>query len=83
MSAQSLELLQNCLAEKRQRLIDRAEVERIVGMRRSAIYSRIALGLFPRPVAIGGPAGKPTAVRWIESEISAWVESRIAARDAA
>jgi prophage regulatory protein len=83
MSTQSIELLQNCLADKRQRLIDRAEVEHIVGMKRSAIYSRIALGLFPKPVPIGGPAGKPTAVRWLESDVILWLEARIAERDAA
>jgi prophage regulatory protein len=83
MSAQSVELLQTCLAKKRERLIDRAEVERLVGMKRSAIYARMSLGLFPKPVPIGGPAGKPTAVRWIASEIDAWIESRISARDAA
>lgn len=83
MSTQSVELLQNRLAEKRQRLIDRAEVEHLVGMKRSAIYHRMSLGLFPRPVPIGGAPGKPTAVRWLASEVDAWIEARIALRDAA
>ncbi len=63
-------------------LLDRAAVEQRVAMRRSAIYSRIAAGTFPKPIPIGGPAGKPTAVRWLASEIDAWIEARISARDA-
>ncbi len=64
-------------------LLDRAAVEQRVAMRRSAIYARIAAGTFPKPVPIGGPAGKPTAVRWLASEVDAWIEARIAQRDAA
>jgi prophage regulatory protein len=64
-------------------LLDRAAVEQRVAMRRSAIYARIAAGTFPKPVPIGGPAGKPTAVRWLESDVTLWIEARIAERDAA
>jgi prophage regulatory protein len=70
------------LVEKK-RLIDRVEVERLVALKRSALYSRIAAGTFPKPVPIGGPAGKPTAVRWLESDVTLWIEARIAERDAA
>ena len=33
-------------------------------------------GLFPRPIKLG-----PGRNAWIEAEIDAWIESRIAARD--
>jgi prophage regulatory protein len=42
------------------------------GLSRSAIYARIAQGDFPAPVQIG-----PRSVAWIDSEISAWIQSRI------
>jgi len=58
----------------RQRLIRRPEVERRVGLRRTAIYDRIGRGEFPKPVQLG-----TAAVAWIESEIDAWVEARIEA----
>lgn len=80
MSTQSIETPR---IENRPRLIDRAEVERLVGMKRSAIYVRMSAGLFPKPVSIGGTPEKATAVRWIESEIDAWVAARIAERDVA
>ena len=53
------------------RLLRRREVERITGMSRSSIYRRMQSGGFPRPVRVG-----PSAVRWKESDITAWVESR-------
>ena len=40
-------------------------------MSRSHIYRLMQKGDFPRPVRIG-----PAAVRWRESEVNAWVESR-------
>ena len=64
-------------------LLDRAAVEQRVAMKRSAIYQYMAAGKFPKPVAINCREGKATAVRWIASEIDAWVAARIAERDAA
>lgn len=46
---------------------------------RSAVYNLMASGHFPRPVKIGG--GKLNA--WPANEIDAWIEARIAAREAA
>ena len=51
------------------RLLPRAEVERLVGLRRSAIYRLMRAGEFPAPLRIS-----PTAVRWRQSEITAWVD---------
>ena len=53
------------------RLMRRQEVEKITGLGRSSIYRLMQKGDFPRPVRVG-----PAAVRWMESEVTAWVESR-------
>jgi predicted DNA-binding transcriptional regulator AlpA len=53
-------------------LIPRRRVGELYGLQRSAIYQRIALGTFPKPVTIGS-----AAVRWIESEFTAWIEQQI------
>lgn len=44
----------------------------------STLYDLMAAGHFPRPINLG-----PRAVGWIESEVDAWIESRMAERDAA
>ena len=54
-----------------ERLLRRREVEEVTGLPRSSIYRLIQNGDFPRQVRVG-----PAAVRWRESEITAWVESR-------
>ena len=53
------------------RLLRRREVERITGMSRASIYRLMQRGEFPRPVKVGS-----TAVRWKESDLTAWIESR-------
>ena len=53
------------------RLLNRAEVERRVGLRRSALYRLMRAGQFPEPLKIG-----PRAVRWPSSEIEEWLASR-------
>lgn len=45
---------------------------------RSAVYDLMAAGHFPRPVKIGGRLNA-----WPVTEIDAWIEARIAAREAA
>ena len=50
------------------------EVEARTGLRRSAIYKRIESAEFPRPVRLTAKA-----VAWPESEVSAWIQARIAA----
>ena len=57
--------------------LPRAEVERRVGLRRSAIYRRMQEGRFPAAVHDIDSA----SVWWLESEIEAWQRARIAARD--
>jgi len=53
-------------------VIRRPEVEALTGLSRSTIYAMISEGMFPKPVKLG-----KRAVGWRESEIVAWLESRI------
>ena len=50
------------------------QVEKRVGLSRSTIYAKIAAGEFPAPIALSA-----RAVGWLESDIIAWIESRITA----
>ena len=42
------------------------------GLSRSTIYERIKAGEFPAQVSLG-----PRAVGWLESDIEAWIASRV------
>lgn len=55
-----------------------SEVEKRVGLKRSAIYARIRRGEFPAPIHDG-----PRCARWPESEIEKYQAARIMARDTA
>lgn len=55
-------------------VLRRKQVEIRTGLSRSTIYARIAEGTFPPPIDLGA-----RAVGWLESEIDAWLQSRIAA----
>jgi prophage regulatory protein len=52
------------------------QVIEAVGETRSTIYKRISDGEFPKPVKLGAKS-----VGWVEEEIAAYNEARIAARD--
>lgn len=54
------------------RILRRKQVESRVGLSRSTIYDRIKAGTFPAPISLGAKA-----VGWLESDISAWIASRI------
>ena len=54
------------------------EVIQISGYRRTSIYEMVKAGNFPAPVHLG-----PRAVAWLESEVEAWMQERIDARDQA
>ncbi len=44
------------------------------GLSRSAIYARIADGLFPKQINLGG-----RAVGWLSSDVQVWIKQRLAA----
>ena len=52
------------------------EVVQHVALSRSEIYRRIAAGTFPPPVKLGERRSA-----WLEQEVNAWCDSRIAERD--
>lgn len=54
-------------------ILRRKQVEARTGLSRSAIYAGVADGSFPKQVPLGG-----RTVGWIESEIDAWLQERIA-----
>jgi len=57
------------------RIIRLPEVIKRTGLPRASIYQQMALGAFPKPIAL--------TVRsrgWIASEVDRWIERRIAAR---
>lgn len=53
-------------------ILRRKQVEARTGLSRSTLYAYIAAGSFPTPVSLGA-----RAVGWLESDIDAWVKSRI------
>lgn len=57
-------------------LIDLKETMRRSGLRKSAIYDRMAAGTFPKACKIG------VSTRWVDAEVDAWVEQRLEERDA-
>lgn len=71
------------LLEAKKKLIDRRQLELAIGLRRSAIYERMDPDsprydpAFPKPVVLGGVPGKATCVRWVESEVQAWIAAQI------
>lgn len=54
------------------------EVERMSGLKRTAIYERMAEGTFPQSVPLG-----VRHVGWLESEIQGWIRALAAARKSA
>ena len=48
------------------------------GLSRSTIYLRMSKGEFPPSISLGG-----RAVGWLEGDVNDWLESKVAARDAA
>lgn len=63
------------MSARPRRLLPLSEVMARVGLRRSTIYEWIGRGAFPPPVSLGATS------RWVESEVEAWIDARIAERD--
>ncbi len=60
------------------RLIRRTDVQKMIGLSRSTIYTRLDKNSphfdpsFPKPIKLGA-----ISVAWVESEIQEWIEARI------
>ena len=52
-------------------ILRKPAVLKATGLSKSTLYRQIATGAFPAPLRLG-----PRAVGWLESAVSAWVESR-------
>ena len=59
------------------RLIRRPEVCGLTGLPKSTLYDYLASGAFPAPVRLSA-----RSVAWRQSEVQAWIDSRISARPA-
>ena len=62
------------LNTKRQadRLLRLPEVQRLTGLRRSAIYEQMQRGVFPRSAKAG-----PRTAAWSEAAVQAWISDRL------
>lgn len=54
------------------KLLRRNEVEKVTGLKRSSIYSKIKEGDFPKPIKLG-----MRAVAWLEADVMQWIESKV------
>jgi prophage regulatory protein len=62
------------------RFLRRSEVIEITGLKTSSIYEGIKAGTFPKPVKLN-LTSKRSPVAWLQTEVRAWQEMRIAERD--
>lgn len=64
-------------------LLRRLQVQKMTGLGRSSVYAKMNPGCkqfdpeFPTPISLS--LGAKGSVAWIESEVIAWIEKRIAA----
>ena len=58
------------------KLLKLKDVLAITGLSRSYVYALAQQGIFPKPVKLSERASA-----WIEAEIEAWIEGRVALRD--
>jgi len=65
-------------ADQNRKLIRINAVTNLTGLSKSHIYSLCHKGLFPKSLRIV-PGG--TSVAWVKSEVLAWIDSRIDARE--
>lgn len=59
------------MTQTQDRILRRPEVEKLVGLRRSALYKLIAEGKFPPPVRL-----TRRAVGWRSGDVQAWIDGR-------
>lgn len=76
------ELLGWIVHAQRLKLITINEVCERTGMGASFVYAEVAAGRFPRPVKLGASKSRRAAARFVDGEVSDYIEQRIAERDA-
>ena len=59
---------------KTSKLLRLPTVKDRVGLGRSTINARVGLGQFPKPISLGG-----RAMAWLESDIDAWIQTKVEA----
>jgi prophage regulatory protein len=64
----------NELTRSQMQILRCPEVQARTGLARSSIYAAIAAGTFPPPIKLSA-----RTVGWIESDVIAWFEERVAA----
>lgn len=71
----SIAELQIAISRSPLRLISMAELERRLGLKKSAIYARLERKELPQPIKLG------EVTRFVESEIEGFIEQRMRERD--
>ncbi|ERS81606.1 hypothetical protein Q672_09860 [Marinobacter sp. EVN1] len=66
------------MAAANQTIIRLAETLRRTGLSRSTLYDLQTAGDFPKSIKL---TRQGSAVGWLESEVNAWIEARVAERD--
>lgn len=74
------ELIAWVVRAQRLKLITIKEAEARTATSRSFITAEAAAGRFPRPVKLGASKSRRAAARFVDSEISDWIEKRMAER---
>lgn len=55
------------------RLLSSKDVRARTSLSRATIWRKIGAGEFPRPVRLG-----PNRVAWVEAQVDAWIERKVA-----
>lgn len=76
------ELVAQVARTQRLKLIAIKEVCERTGMGSSFVYAEVAAKRFPQPVKLGASKSRRAASRFVDGEISDYIEQRIAERDA-
>lgn len=71
------------MEQKNLRVIRLSEVQRIVPLSTSNIYSAISRNEFPRQIKLTSAGGKNGAAGWLEHEVLEYIERKIAESRAA
>jgi prophage regulatory protein len=77
------ELFAAVVRAQRLKLITIKEVCERAGVCSSFVYAEGAAGRFPKPVKLGASKSRRAAARFVDGEISDWIEQRILERDEA